>query len=194
MSKNRFFIIPLIVVFVISVMSITVFAGSPTAGFKVFQNNGSTDADDITSQFEGKSAKAIDLNDVSGLQAKINEVNSKLKVSDFKFKSGYDIELKGNGGTRPWRIYLTDYKVPSGYVGIVLHKNGNDFDINVFKGNGSYGYIEGITSASPFYVYSAKVTTSAQTGDFAPAYVAMIALALMSCGTIFAIRAKRAGK
>lgn len=194
MSKRRLFLIPLIVVLLVSLMSITVFAGSPTAGFKVFQNNGSSDADEISEQFESKNAKPIDLTEVPGLQAKINEVNSKLKVSNFKFKSGYDIELKGNGGTKPWRIYLTDYKVPSGYVGIVLHKNGNDYDIKVFKGNGTYGYIDDITSASPFFVYSAKLNTSAQTGDFAPAYVAMVALALMSCGTIFAIRAKRAGK
>ena len=194
MSMKKLFVLPIIVFILVSVMSITVFAGSPTAGFKVYQNNGSSDADDISDQFECKSAKPIDLTEVEGLQAAINKVNSKLKVSDFKFKTGYDIELKGNGGTRPWRVYLTDYKVPSGYVGIVLHKNGNKYDINVFKGNGTYGYIDGITSASPFYVYSAKVATSAQTGDFAPAYVAMIALALMSCGTIFAIRAKRASK
>lgn len=194
MSKRKSFLIPLVVLLLVSVMGITVFAGSPTAGFIIRQNNGSSETDDISDQFEANPAKAIDLTEVSGLQAKIDKVNNKLKVSDFKFKSGYNIVLKGTGGTKPWRVYLTDYKVPSGYVGIVIHKNGNDYDVRVFKGNGTYGYIDNITSASPFYVYSAKIATSAQTGDFAPSYVAMIALALMACGTIFAIRAKRAGK
>ena len=178
----------------VSVLSITVFAASPTAGFRVYQNNGSSDADDISDQFETKKVKAIDLTEVPGLQSKIDKVNNKLNVSDFKFKTGYDIELKGTGGTKPWRVYLTDYKVPSGYVGIVIHKNGSDYDVRVFKGKGTYGYIDNINSASPFFVYSAKVSTSPQTGDFAPAYIAMIALTLMACGTIFAIRAKRAGK
>ena len=194
MSKHRLFLIPLIVLLLVSVLSITVFAASPTAGFRVYQNNGSSDADDISDQFEGQKAKAIDLTEVPGLQSKIDKVNNKLKVSDFKFKTGYDIELKGTGGTKPWRVYLTDYKVPSGYVGIVIHKNGSDYDVRVFKGKGTYGYIDNINSASPFFVYSAKVSTSPQTGDFAPAYIAMIALTLMACGTIFAIRAKRAGK
>ena len=64
---------------------------------------------DISDQFEGQKAKAIDLTEVPGLQSKIDKVNNKLKVSDFKFKTGYDIELKGTGGTKPWRVYLTDY-------------------------------------------------------------------------------------
>lgn len=195
MSKYKFFILPFVVLLLVSVMSITVFAsGSPSVGVQVYQNNGSSEADDITGQFEYKSIEAMDLGDISGLQAKISSVNSKLKVSDFNFKSGYNLELKGDGGSKPWRVYLTDYKVPSGYVGIVIHKNGNDYDVDVFQGSGDYGYIEDITSASPFYVYSAKVTTTSQTRDFAPFYVALSSVLLISIGAFFALRAKSTSK
>ena len=176
-------------------MSISVLAsGSPTTGVTVYQNNGSSEADDITEQFECRPLVAMDLSEVSGLQTKINKVNSNLKVSDFNFKTGYDLELMGDGGTKPWKVCLTDYKVPSGYVGIVLHKNGNYYDVDVFQGNDSYGYIEDITSASPFYVYSAKVTNSSKINDLAPFYVALTSVLLISFGAFFALRAKSTNK
>lgn len=195
LKKFRFFLITFVVLLLVSFMSITVLAGgSPTTGVIVYQNNGSSEADDITGQFVCKPLDAMDLSDVSGLQSKINKVNSKLKVSDFNFKSGYDLELLGDGGTKPWKVCLTDYKVPSGYVGIVLHKNGSDYDVDVFQGNDSYGYIEDITSASPFYVYSAKVTNTSQINDLAPFYVALTSVLLISFGAFFALRAKGTNK
>ena len=63
-------------------------------------------------------------------------------------------------------------------------------------GNGKANnvYLDCVKSCSPFYLYTAKAKSSAQTGDFAPAYVAIISVALLSCGAFFAIRAKKASK
>lgn len=194
MSKKKLFILPVIVLVIVSIMSISVLAASPTAGFKVYKNNGSGDANDITSEFEGQKISAMNLNDISGLQDMINKVDKKVKVKDFVFKSGYEIRNTGSDAGKPWKVVLTDYKVSSSYIGMVIHKAGSKYEVNIFKGTGDYGFIKDVQSASPFYLYVAKVNSSAQTGDFVPAYVAMIAVALMSCGAIFAIRAKKAAK
>lgn len=194
MSKKKLFILPVIVLVIISIMSISVFAASPTPGFKVYKNNGSSAADDITSEFKGEKISAMDLSKISGLQDKISKVDKKLKVKDFKCKVAYEIVNTGSSAGKPWKIVFTDYKVASGYVGIVVHDTGSGYDVKVFKGNGGYASISDVTSTSPFYLYVAKVNSSAQTGDFVPSYIAMIAAALVACGTIFAIRAKKAAK
>lgn len=195
MSKRKLFILPVIVLVIVSILSISVLAASPTsAGFKVYKNNGSGDANDISSEFKGEKISAMDLSDISGLQDMINKVDKKVKVKDFVFKSGYEIRNTGSSAGVPWKVVLTDYKVSSSYIGMVIHKTGGKYEVNVFKGTGDYGFIKDVQSASPFYLYVAKVNSSAQTGDFVPAYVAMIAVALMSCGAIFAIRAKKAAK
>lgn len=195
MSKKKLFILPVIVLVIVSIMSISVLGASPSAGFKVYKNNGSGDANDITSEFKGEKISAMNLNDISGLQDLINKVDKKLKVKDFVCKASYEIRNTGSDAGKPWRIVFTDYKVSSSYVAITVHKTGaSSYDVKVFKGNGGYAAISDVTSTSPFYLYVAKVNSSAQTGDFVPAYVAMIAVALMSCGAIFAIRAKKASK
>lgn len=201
MSKKKLFILPVIVLVIFSIMSISVLATDSPAphGYKVYEENGN--GDDITNHFNGKELKSgISLSKISNLQSKLDKKygKNKYKVKDFKFKTGYDIEPITQGDTdgQPWRISLTGFKIPAGSVCLVIHVrtvNGKTvYDIN-FCDSG-YGYIDDVTSTSPFYVYAAKKNSSAQTGDFVPAYVAMIAVALMSCGAIFAVRAKKASK
>ncbi len=205
MSKKKLLILPIIVLVIFSVMSCTAFAAeeSPTNDlFKVVDNNGN--GDDITNKFKGEKLNVADgfsLSSISGLQAEIKKYDKELKVSDFKFKTGADIFVNtpdGSVGGKPWRIYLTSYSVPKGSIGIFVHvdDNGKVAGFRVFKGDGKSNnvYLNGVKSCSPFYLYTAKAKSSAQTGDFVPAYVAMIAVALMSCGAIFAIRAKKASK
>ena len=194
MSKKKIIALPLIVVMIVAIMGMTVLAaGSATSGFKVYQNNGSTSADDVTGHFTGSSAKSLDLSSVSGLQAKINKVNSKLKVSDFKLKQSVDIS--GSYGTAPWRVVLTGYKPGTNEVVIMIHEtSAGNYTVEVFKGTGNYAAMKNVNGFSPFYLYTATAKSSAQTGDFAPAYIAMISVALLSCGVIFAIRAKKATK
>ena len=199
MSKKKLFILPVIVLVIVSIMSISVLAAGSAQndGFKVYKNNGSSSADDITGQFTGSiltSDGGFDLSKVPDLQDKINDVNNKLKVKDFKFKTGADIDARNVTGAKPWRVYLTGAKVSSSYVAIIVHDKGGSYDVRVFKGTGDYGYIQNIQSASPFYLYVAKVSSSAQTGDYVPAYVAMISVGLLAFGAFFAIRAKKETK
>ena len=49
-------------------------------------------------------------------------------------------------------------------------------------------------SLSPFAIIKATAATSAQTGEYAGAYIIMVAVALTACGAVFAIRAKKASK
>jgi hypothetical protein len=203
MSKKKLLILPLIVLVIFSIMGFTAFADiqSPTNDtFEVYENDGK--GGNITNKFNGEKLLTDDgfsLSSVSGLQDKIKKYDKELKVSDFKFKTGADIFEKDPGATggKNWRIYLTSFSVPKGHIAIMVHVNAQGApDVRVFKGNGkaNNAYIDGIKSCSPFYLYTAKAKSSAQTGDFVPAYVAMIAVALMSCGAIFAIRAKKASK
>lgn len=205
MSKKKLLILPLIVLVIFSIMGFTAFAAeeSPTYNlFKVYENNGK--GNDITKKFKGEKLEVADgfsLSSISGLQAEIKKYDKELKVSDFRFKTGADIYVNTPDGSingTPLRVYLTSCSVPKGYIGIMVHANGvgKAKEVRVFKGDGkaNNAYVDGVNDFSPFYLYTAKAKSSAQTGDFVPAYVAMIAVALMSCGAIFAIRAKKASK
>ena len=200
MSKKKLLVLPLIVLVIFSVMGFSVLGAeeSPTLNlFRVFENNGK--GNEITNKFNGEQLLTDDgfsLSSVSGLKAELKKKNA--SISDFEFKYGADIIEKDPGATggTTWRVYL-GYTVPKDRLAILVHvdKNGK-IDHRVFKGDGKVNnaYIDKINSASPFYLYVSNKKASAQTGDFVPAYVAMIAVALMSCGAIFAIRAKKASK
>ena len=199
MSKKKLLILPLIVLVIFSVMGFTAFAADSanTYVFKVYENNGK--GNEITNKFNGEKLLTDDgfsLSSVSGLKAELKKKNA--SISDFEFKYGADIFEKDPGATggTAWRVYL-GYTVPKDRLAILVHvdKNGK-IDHKVFKGDGKVNnaYIDKIESASPFYLYVSNKKASAQTGDFVPAYVAMIAVALMSCGAIFAVRAKKASK
>ncbi len=126
MNKRKLIALPLIVVMVIAMMGFTVLAagGSASSGFKVYESDGS----DVTSGFTGSSVSGIDLSKVSGLQAKIDKVNNKLKVKDFKFKCGQ--EIQGSTGTAPWKVVLTGYKPGSKEVCIMIHEtSAGNYDV-----------------------------------------------------------------
>ena len=96
---------------------------------------------------------------------------------------------------KPWKVVLTGYKVPKGYAAIIVHvPDQGTPECKVFTGSNNYPTFTGVTSCSPFYVFTAKLNTSAQTGDYAPAYVAMISIGLLACGAFFALRAKKEAK
>ena len=195
MNKKKFLIIPIVAIMVL-IMGISVFAGgSPTPFIKIYSNN-----TDVTGKFSCSDCSKIDLSKVSGLQAAINKVNSKLKVSDFNksksFVAGYNI-LPNNGYStdeKPYKVVILQ-KVPKGSVGIVVHQKVNKtYEYRVFNGDGEYAYIDGINDFSPFCLYVAKPSSSPQTGDSAPIYIAAIAVVLLSGGVFFAVRAKKATK
>lgn len=188
MSKKKLMILPIVAI-IIAFMGISVFAGSPSKGFKVEDNNGN----DITGYFEGSTCSKIDLSTIDGLQKKIDAVNNKLKVKDFKHVVSYDIQPKaGVNIDYPCKVTILE-KISKGNVGIVVH-DGRTTDVRVFKGSGSYATISGIKSFSPFSVYYAKPSSSPQTGDYAPVYIATIGAVLLLGGVFFAIRARKATK
>ena len=90
---------------------------------------------------------------------------------------------------------LFEVTVAAGQHVIVIHeKSAGSYEFAIDEYDEGLVCISGVTSFSPFYIYVGGPTNSPQTGDFAPAYIAMISVALISCGAIFAIRAKKATK
>lgn len=192
MSKKRLLIIPIMAI-IVAVMGISVFAGSPSVGIDVRDKDGNN----VTSEFTTKDGKKIDLTDIKGLQGEIDKVNNKLKVKDFKYIIGYDVEPDvGNSLNKgPYKVTFANNTVKTGYVGIVVHQlDDGSYEYRVFKGTGSLAYISGVKSFSPFCLYIAKPSSSAQTGDYAPVYIAALGVLLLSGGVFFAIKAKKATK
>lgn len=195
MSKKKLLILPIVTIMVL-IMGISVFAGgSPTPFIKIY--SGQTD---VTDKFTCSDCSKIDLSKVSGLQAEINKVNSKLKVSDFNkskaFVAGYNIvPVNGYAADEdPYKVIILQ-KVPKDSVGIVVHQKPNkSYEYRVFKGDGDYAYIDKVSDFSPFCLYVAKPSSSPQTGDSAPFYIAAIAVVLLSGGVFFAVCAKKATK
>ena len=189
MSKKKLIILPIVAI-ILAFMGVSVFAApSPYKGIKVEDKNGH----DVTGYFTVTSCSKIDLSSIDGLQKKIDAVNNKLKVKDFKHIVSYDVQPKaGYNIEYPCKVTVLE-KIPKGNVGIVVH-DGRTVDVNVFKGSGTYATISNINSFSPFSVYYAKPSSSPQTGDYAPVYIAAIGAVLLCGGVFFAIRAKKASK
>ena len=192
MSKKRLLILP-IVILMVAIMGMSVFAGSPSVGFDVRDNNGN----DVTSNFQGTDCSKIDLTKISGLQKKIDEVNNKVKVKDFKYVIGYDIKPVAGytPSAKSYKVTFANNSIKSGNIGLVVHQKADGtYDIRVFKGTGALAYIDGIKDFSPFCLYYAKPSSSPQTGDYASVYVAATAVLLILGGVFFAVRAKKATK
>ena len=127
-------------------------------------------------------------------------IGQKIKVSDFKFKIGYEIyqdpatySTYSIAAHNSHTVYF-DCALSATEYAIVIHRDAGGYQYNIVTGPCSEVSISGINNFSPFYVYTGAKSTSPQTGDFAPAYIAMISVALISCGAIFAVRAKKASK
>lgn len=191
MSKKKLLILPIVAIMV-AVMGVTVFAGSPSV-FKITITD--KDKHDVTDQFDADKAEssAIKPSNAKGLQDAIDKVNKKVNVSDLKFKVGYEIKAKSSVADKPYKVVFDNDYVPKDAIGVVIHKKGDSYQFKVLKSGEKY-YIADVNDFSPFCLYYAKPASSAQTGDFAPAYIAMIAVALLASGTVFAVRAKKASK
>lgn len=195
MNKKRLLVLPIICV-IVAMMGISVMAASPCSGsWHVHDKAGNH----VNQYFKGDSIANpnLDLSTVSGLKAAVEAKG--LKLSDFTFKAAYDVyrdttvtyDLEGNN---PHTV-LFQVTVAAGQHVVVIHETGaNSYDFAIDEYDEGLVCISGVTSFSPFYIYVGAPSTSPQTGDFAPAYIAMISVALISCGAIFAIRAKKATK
>ena len=196
MNKKKLLAMPIVAV-VVAMLSIFVMAASPVTG--VFEVHDKND-DDQSKEFVGVEIAdpGINFSVVPGLVADIEAKG--LKVSDFKYKIGYEVTQDPNStydiaNGNPHTVYIKVNLAADEYA-IVIHKSSvnGSFTFNIVTGPASKVSIGGINDFSPFYVYVGSKSSSPQTGDFAPVYIAMISVALISCGAIFAVRAKKASK
>ena len=196
MNKMKRLIVMPIIAVIVAMLGISVMAASPCSGvWHVVDKDGT----DVCEFFQGHemSNPNWDLSAIPGFKAAIEAKG--LKVENLKFKAGYEVYQDPTrtdydlAGRNPHTVYFPVSLAENEYA-IVVHKGQNGFAFNICTGPLSEVYISGINDFSPFAIYVGSPTTSPQTGDFAPAYIAMISVALISCGAIFAIRAKKASK
>ena len=195
MSKKRLLALPIVAI-VVALFGVSVMAASPCSGsWHVHDKAGNH----VNQYFKGDpiANPNLDLSTVSGLKAAVEAKGCKL--SDFTFKAAYDVyrdtTVEYDLAGRNSHTVLFEVTVAAGQHVVVIHKTGdNTYDFAIDEYNEGLVCISGVTSFSPFYIYVGAPATSPQTGDFAPAYIAMISVALISCGAIFAIRAKKATK
>ena len=195
MSKKRLLALPIVAI-VVALFGVSVMAASPCSGsWHVHDKNNIH----VNQYFKGDPIPNpnLDLSTVSGLKAAVEAKG--LELSDFTFKSAFDVyrdttvtyDLAANN---PHTV-LFEVTVAAGQHVIVIHeKSANSYDFAIEEYDEGLVCISGVTSFSPFYIYVGGPTNSPQTGDFDPAYIAMISVALISYGAIVAIRAEKATK
>ena len=195
MSKKRILALPIVAI-VVALFGVSVMAASPCSGSWHVHDK---DHIHVNQYFKGDpiSNPNLDLSTVSGLKAAVEAKG--VDLSRFTFKAAFDVKrderVEYDLVGRNSHTVLFDVTVAAGQHVIVIHKTGdNSYDFAIDEYSEGLVCISGVTSFSPFYVYVGAPATSPQTGDFAPAYIAMISVALISCGAIFAIRAKKATK
>ena len=179
MSKKRLLALPIVAI-VVALFGVSVTAASPCSGSWHVHDKAHNH---VNQYFKGDPIPNpnLDLSTVSGLKA----------AYDVYRDTTVTYDLAGNN---PHTV-LFEVTVAAGQHVIVIHeKSANSYDFAIDEYDEGLVCISGVTSFSPFYIYVGGPTNSPQTGDFAPAYIAMISVALISCGAIFAIRAKKATK
>lgn len=188
MNKKRLMALPIVCVVVGLLGASVMAAGSASKGFTVTDANGN----DVTSNYDGTSVSgtAYDVSvdeDWDWLDDEIAAVNSEAKRADAELVAYYDISAKGasNGNVT---ITFTGLEANAGDVFIVFHESG-DYEYSVSSDPSIT-----VSSCSPFMVYRIAVSSSAQTGEYAAPYIVMVSVALVACGAVFAVRAKKATK
>ena len=185
MNKKKFLMLPVVAV-VVAMFGVSVLAASPAKSVTV------KDADDNTvTATVTETSETVDLTKIDGLADKVKAINSEAKLEDATFVVGYDISV--SGGSAPYKVTV-NATIGANEIGILVHKTASGVEVlDVEKG--AVGSLSGtVNSFSPFLVYKIAAQSSAQTGEYAAPYIVMISVALVSCGAIFAIRAKKATK
>jgi hypothetical protein len=196
MNMKKILAMPILCV-VVAMLGVAVMAASPSRTFKVTLDYGTYESKEQYFHGDPITSTSFKVSDIPGIDAELAAKDKDLKASAFSYLVGYDVEPNaGYGATEgPYRVYITADIGANDYAVIVhLDDNGDLDKYEIVKGAASEIYIGGINSFSPFLVFKATVKASAQTGEYAAPYIIMISVALVSCGAIFAIRAKKATK
>ena len=187
MNMKKLLILPIVGI-VVSMLGVSVLAaGSAT---KAFTATEVSTGKDITVDYDGAqtSATAKDLTTIDGLCDKVKAVNSEADLANAELVAAYDITdtSKSHAGDEVL-ITFTGVQQNTGDVFVVFHDGYDEYQV------GTTPSIT-VTSASPFYIYRITVKGSAPTGQYATPYIVMVSVALVACGAVFAVRAKKASK
>ena len=191
MNMKKLLILPIAGI-VVSMLGLSVMAAtrSPSKDFTVSDANGN----DITADYVGYedaqgAGTAVDLSSVDGLSDKVKAVNPNADVSQAKLVTCFDISDYGkhSGASEKVTITFTGVARKDGDVFIVFHDGLNDISV---------GTTPSITVdyCSPFEIYRISVKSSSPTGQYATPYIVVLAGAMVVCGAVFAVRAKKETK
>ena len=165
-------------------------AGSAQKAFKVEDENG----EDITIEYDGTPIGISGnekLTDLDGIQDEIDAYNKEAKAEDAELVAAYYIDPVNKDHAGVKTVTFLGVDANDGDVFVVVHFDSvtGGVDINVTDAP-----VITVDNVSPFYVFKITVQSSAQTGEYAAPYIAMISVALLACGAVFAVRAKKATK
>ena len=197
---------------VVAMLGASVFAASPSAGTHPISAVGTKSGIDYTSRIiiidgedllnvNGKKATDLGISK-SDLQSEVDKINDKVDASELEvvhtfgayFSSAYDtygpsIECHSFGPNDPLAIRVS-YSSSSDDVILVLHFENGAWKI-VGNADTTSSVKFTVTSLSPFAIVKASPASSAQTGEYASPYLVMVASALVACGALFMIHAKK---
>ena len=185
MNKKRLLALPVVCVVVAMIGASVMAAGSATKAFKVEDQEGN----DITKLYDGTEVTCpYDITEDAwkNLDDDIEAVNSEAKRSDAQLVASYNIKNNAAVPDGIKKVTFLGLEAKAGDVFVVLHEGGA-YEISV----GSEPVIV-VSNCSPFYVFKISVQSSAQTGEYATPYIVVLAGALVACGAVCVVRAKKA--
>ncbi|SCW59372.1 hypothetical protein SAMN02910456_02060 [Ruminococcaceae bacterium YRB3002] len=177
---------------VVAMLGASVFAASPTPGaIKAVDASGKDLGDKIviTRNTSEQGVKGKTLADI-GLEAG----NKDFKDSEFTVVEELDISVNTAAG---WTLADIEFPIAvtidpgtSGDAIVGAHYTGKWGEL--VSGSSSEITLKAESTLSPFLIAKASASSSAQTGEYAGAYIVMVAVALVAAGAVFAVRAKKA--
>ena len=204
---------------VVAMLGASVFAASPSAGthpISAVDSYGHDYTNDIIIidgedllNVSGKKGTDLGLSKAD-LQAEVDKINDKVDASDLEvvhtfgayFSEDYNrpdgldgrpggprVETYRRSPSNPLTIRVS-YSSSSDDVILVLHFEDGAWKI-VGSADTTSSVKFSVTSLSPFAILKASPASSAQTGEYASPYLVMVASALVACGAIFAIQARK---
>ena len=185
MNMKKLLVLPIVGI-VVSMLGVSVLAaGSASKGITATDADGKDVSADYT--ITEISATAQDLTKIDGLSDKVKAVNSEADLSKAELAAAYDVSSNGKHSGEKVTLTFTGVQASDGDVFITFHDGLDEYSV---------GKTPSITvdGCSPFYIYRISVKSSSPTGQYAAPYIVMVSVALLACGTVFAVRAKKASK
>jgi len=195
MNKKRLLALPVVCVVVAMIGASVMAAGSAAKNFKVEDEAGNDitknySYDDYRSTYSDDEVAEIvkSMTEDDELVSKVAAVNDKANVADADLVIMYDInEDVVTAGKKT--VTFTGLSSNAGDVFVIVH-------FSYTTGQAEYVVSDSpvitVSDWSPFAVFRIAVTSSAQTGEYATPYIVVLAGALVACGAVCVVRAKKA--